>query len=277
MPRVCRIVVPGCLALLSCAPKAPVNTGPLLGWHAEEGWPGACYHPPDWEALEEMARRTGRQRALEDMKRQWLGMRGDGVAFDPQAVEVLEVTLLGRPEHIEHVSLENLEHCRQAMTGGDTGDWGAWLAGLHATLMAGECTRPFDYQLVQYMNIQGSWQERIHFCQGDVAVITATEGDRFRLRKGGPWINADGDPAAPATRDSLPCTLEGCLEGMLVGRFTSEDGVVNVFPIGTSLRFVAPAHGYFSIAVNDDTLHDNTWRQKGAVVEHTTIIFTPGE
>ncbi len=264
--------------VLGCGGKKPMDTAPAVGWHAEEGWKGTCFHPPAWETLEDTQRRIARQQALEEMKRQWRGLHQDGVAFQAEIVDDVETTLLGRPEHIEMVSRKNLEFCKQVMgAGAPTEAWGEWMASLTPTLTAGECTNPFDYQLIQYLDINHSWQENIHFCAGERAIVTASATDKYRISKKGPWINADGDPELRASRPDLPCNLEGCFEGQLVGRFVTESGLVSILPLGTEAQFEAPEHGYFSFTVNDDTYWDNEWRKTGAVTDHTSVTFTPAE
>jgi len=266
------------LPVLGCGPKRPVTTAPVVGWITEVGWKGSCYNPPDWEALEDTQRRIARQAALEEMKRQWRGLRQDGVQFTAEVVDDVETTLLGRPEHIEMVSRKNLELCKQVMgAAASTDAWGEWLGSLTPTLTAGECTRPFDYQLIQYLDINHSWQENIHFCAGERAIITASTTDKYRITKKGPWINADGDTSLRAARPDLPCALEGCFEGQVVGRFVTEAGVVSVFPIGTEAQFEAPEHGDLSFTVNDDTYYDNEWRKDGNIIDHTSVTFTPAE
>jgi len=266
------------LPVLACGPKKTVVTAPVVGWHAEEGWKGACYNPPGWESLEDTQRRIARQTALEEMKRQWRGLRQDGVQFTEETVDDVETTLLGRPEHIEMVSRRNLELCKQVMgAGASTGEWAEWMKSLTPSLTAGECTHPFDYQLIQYLDINHLWQENIHFCKGERAIVTASTTDKYRIAKQGPWINADGDPDRRASRPDLPCNTEGCFEGQLVGRFVTESGVTTVFPMGTEFQFEAPEHGFFSFTVNDDTYYDNQWRGTGAVTDHTSVTFTPAE
>ncbi|MBN1337518.1 MAG: hypothetical protein JXB39_16315 [Deltaproteobacteria bacterium] len=278
MPALRWSLVAGLLPVLGCGPKTPVVVIPEIGWHSEEGWKGACYYPPEWEGLEDTERRIARQAALEEMKRQWRGLRQDGVQFDAEAVEDVETTLLGRPEHIEMVSQKNYAFCKEVMAASAAvAPWREWFGTLTATLTAGECHHPFDYQLIQYLDINHSWQENIHFCMGERAIITASTSDKYRISKQGPWINADGDQDLPATRKELPCTESGCFEGQLVGRFVTESGIVTIFPLGTEAQFEAPEHGTFSFTVNDDTYYDNEWHKTGAVTEHTAVTFTPAE
>jgi hypothetical protein len=259
-------------------PPAP----PPVGWYAQPaekkdpGWLGECYFPPHWPDLDLVQRRMARQAALEAMKSQWLGQRDAIVSFDPGAVDELELALLGRPERIEEVTTRNAGFCRAVMAGGSTTDtWGYWLAGLPVQLQAGECRRPLDYQLVQYLRLDVGWQEEIPMCAGDRADIRATTSDRYRLAPGEAWINADGDPERPTLDPALPCSREGCFRGQLIGQFVTEGGVEIVFPIGTRAEFEAPTHGILSFAINDDSLGDNQWHSEGVVTDHTAVTIGP--
>ena len=41
------------LMLTACGPKKDVAPAPPpVGWHAEVGWKGQCYFPPDFDELE---------------------------------------------------------------------------------------------------------------------------------------------------------------------------------------------------------------------------------
>ena len=80
---------------------------------------------------------------------------------------------------------------------------------------------------------------------------------------------------APA--EDAPCQLEGCTGGMLVGRFTSEDGAEEVFPIGSETVFTPTAHGRVSVTVNDSTYFDNIYFQSGSITDHTGITISPVE
>lgn len=263
-----------------CGPKEVEEAPPPVGW-ADEGtedapWTGQCYYPPAYEEMVITDRRMARQEALQSMKSQWLGERDDSVSFDADVVEELEIVLLGRPELIESVSRENLTYCKQVMGAGEsTGAWSSWLSGLPDKLTEGECDTPLDYQLIQYLDIQKGWQQPIPFCEGNRARIEATQNDQYRITEDGPWMNANGDTSAAATDPNLPCNFEGCYPGMLIGRFVTEDGVENVFPIGTETTFTAPAHGTLTYTINDTTYYDNKWHSEGTIVDHTAITVTP--
>ncbi len=270
------------LLILSCGPKKNEPVPDPVGWHAEEGWTGSCYYPPDFVETESVeglsARRMARQTTLEQMKSQWTGSREDGVSFPSNVVEDLENVLLGRPEQIEVISRKNLEMCKQVMgAGGDAMDWQRWLGVLPDQLTAGECLLPLTYTVFDYLEIGGSWQLSIPLCAGDVAEITGTSADRFRITNDGPWVNVEGIPGTESPTGDWPCTLESCREGMLIGRFVTDEGVEEIFPIGTNTSYRAPNHGTLSVSINDSTYYDNTWYKSGGIVDHTGITVAPGE
>lgn len=271
------------LLLMSCGDKNADPAPAPVGWHAEEGWTGQCWHPPDFAATESMegltARRMARQESLEQMKSQWSGAREDGVSFPGNVVEDLETVLLGRPEQIEVIALKNLEMCKQVMgAGGDPMTWQSWLGQLPDQLTEGECLLPLTYTVFDYLEIGGSWQMSVPVCANDVALITGTSADKYRITNDGPWINVEGVPGTESPNgDQWPCTLESCREGMLIGRFVSEDGVEEIFPVGTQTTFRAPSHGTLTVTINDTSYYDNTYYKSGGIIDHTGITISPAE
>lgn len=255
--------------------KAPEAATPLTGWHSQEGWPGACYHPPAYDTLGTGERRVARQAALEAMMSQWRGERGDGVSFADRLVTEMETVLLGQPELIEPVSVDNLAQCKQAMAAGsDTTAWSAWLSSAPARLTEGQCPyRPMDYQLFDYLDIQSDWHIPVSLCQFDEVRIKASSIDRYRIEEDGDWINAAGDQDRPATDTDLPCHQNGCYVGQLIGRFTGDSGAQQVFPIGLGTTFEAPEHGTLEVQINDDTWYDNEFKVEGTVGHHTSVEY----
>lgn len=276
-----RPLIVGILFAASCAPKTVEPAAPPVGWHAEEGWKAMCYFPPDYDAIEAAsgisARRTARQDALEAMMSQWAGKREDGVMVEEDVVTDVETTVLGRPETIEQVSRQNLDYCKQVMgAGASTDAWVSWLRNLPGKLTAGECLRPLRDTYFDYLEIGWGWQLPVEMCAGDTAKITATSADKFRITKDSEWINAAGHEGKQATGEGWPCTSEGCWEGMLVGRFTSQDGFEEIFPIGISTTYRAQSHGTLTISINDNAWYDNTWFKSGAIEDHAGITVEPG-
>ena len=265
--------------VLGCGPKKVDESSSLVGWNKgdAETWTGSCYFPPDYEALEASegltSRKLARQASLEAMISQWRGDRLDGVSFDSGVIEDVEITLLGRPEHIEDVSQKNLEFCKQTMgAGAGTGNWESWLKSLPDELTAGECNTPLQDTYFHYFDINASWQLSIPVCAGDGVRFSASK-DRYRVSDDGEWIDADGSGAAAGA--DYPCNREGCNVGMMVARFTSEDGVEDFFPVGRSATWTAPSHGSISITVNDTSYYDNTWYQSGSIIDHTSVEIGP--
>jgi len=251
---------------------------PKLGWQVEEGWAHGCYFPPDWDSLAELDRRQGRANVLDEMIKQWGGGLDDGVAFSEGIVMDAETVLLGRPEKIEQVSADNLAKCTTSATsGGNTGAWRSWVKAMPARLTEGECMQPFTYTMFDYLDIGTGWQRELPICEGDRVRVTGTVNDRFRITEEGPWINVDGDLDQPAVGGDWPCNLEGCYAGQLVMKFVSEAGIESVVPVGTELIFNAPSHGSISYRINDTTYFDNTWHQKGSLIDHTAIEISPAD
>ncbi|MCB9742346.1 MAG: hypothetical protein H6740_07100 [Alphaproteobacteria bacterium] len=283
MPRALSLVIlsPLALAVAGCGSKNVEPAPPPVGWHAEEGWAAQCYFPPDFAALEDSeglaARRVARMDVLTAMKSQWSGQRDDGVSLPPAAIEDLDTVLLGQPDDIEAVAQQNLSECKRFMAsgGGDTSGWEAWMRSMPDKLTAGQCLTPLRDTYFDYLDIGASWQFNVPICPGDTAVIIATTSDKYRLEESGEWITASGFEGMQADGDDYPCTREGCWVGMLVGRFVSEDGYEEVFPIGAEGTYTATAQGTLTITVNDSTYYDNTWFKSGGITDHTGVTVQP--
>ena len=268
------------LTLLACGPKKVDEAPPPIGWHSEEGWTGACYYGPNWSELQEKegltARKQARQDGLNAVMSQWRGERGDGVSFDDNTIMDAETALLGFPNEIEAVVDKNLAYCKQVMgAGGSTGEWNSWLKKLPDQLMEGVCMQPLDYTLFDYLDIGRGWQLEVPVCEGNVVNISGTLSDQFRISDEGEWMTVEGDMANPAVGTNYPCNFEGCYAGQLIARFTSDDGIENIFPVGGGVTWTAPAHGVISVRINDDTFYDNTWYQSGSIIDHAGITIGP--
>ncbi|MED5370157.1 MAG: hypothetical protein VX899_04000 [Myxococcota bacterium] len=263
---------------VACGDKNTEPAPPPVGWHAEEGWKGQCYFPPDFEQVQSTegtsARRLARQEALEQMKSQWSGAREDGISFPPNYVEDVETTLLGRPDSIEAVAQKNLEHCKQVMGVGAAADaWKSWLGQLPEQLTAGECLNPLTATMFDYLDIGAGWQFSVNVCAGDAIRIEGTTQDKYRISEQGDWMTVEGLGESPA--DDAPCKLEGCAAGMLIGRFVSEDGAEELFPIGSETVYTPIAHGRVMVAINDATYYDNVYFQSGSITDHAGITISP--
>ena len=256
--------------------KKDKNAPPPVGWHAEEEWAGECWFPPNFEEMGSGDRRMAWQETREQIMSQWNGGKDDGVKVREKVVLDMETVLLSKPERIQQVSADNLEQCKQYMTAGgtDAGPWASWLTGLPAQLTVGECPyAPLDYTLFDYLNITGKWQIPANVCKDDHIKLKATGGDFYRIEKGGPWINADGDPDQVAG-GSLPCNHEGCFKGQLLMRYTPDNANPQIMAMGTFLEFMVPAHGKIEIMINDDDLMDNEFKVESGLEHHTGIEYS---
>lgn len=262
--------------LLACGGKK-TEAPPPVGWHQEEGWSIQCYFPPQFEALAQMDRKLKRMDTLDGMMAQWDGTETGGTHFGERTVEMMETILLGEPEKVEQVARENLTYCKSVATGGSKDEWMSWLNGQPALLTAGQCNRPFVDTVFDYVNITTEWEREFTVCKDNRIEIKVSGKDKFQITEGGDWITVAGDPNQSAQGTNLPCNTEGCLRGQLVLRFTSEDGIETILPIGTNIVFTAPAHGTLSYTINDDSFFDNKWYQAGGLIDHASVELSPAE
>ena len=258
--------------------KEVAPAAPKEGWVQEGTSAMSCYYPPNWESMQEIDRRQARAKVLTELEKQWSGARNDGISFSEGAIEDVDTTLLGRPELIEGVSAQNLTLCQGVAAGQATADqWQAWLKALPGKLTAGECLRPLDYTMFDYLDIGVGWQRPLSICKGDKIRVSGTPKDKYRVRDDGPWINVGGDTTKPTTGADWPCNVEGCFEGMLVMKFVTLSGVETIIPVGTELTWTAPEHGEITYRINDTTLYDNNWFKSGSMQDRTAIEIAPAE
>ena len=254
----------------------PPPAAPPVGWHHETGWKGDCYYPPAFDKLSEIDRRPARQTALEEMKKQWLGEKDPDLSFDAGVVDNVETTLLSKPVAIESVSKDNLQKCIAWAKGGSAQEWSDWLVAVPAAVTAGDCRRPLTYTKFDYLDIGRPWQGDTILCKGDKAHIWATEADKFRLSDTGEWITAAGS-SVHATGEEVPCNLEGCNQGTLVGRFTGESGSQLIFAIGLEKTFEAPENGVLQYTINDTTWYDTRWFKSSTIEDKTAVTIEPAK
>jgi hypothetical protein len=263
------IILVGIL-LVGCV-KAPVVVAPIVGWQTQEGWIGECYYPPNFDELGLGDRRQARQDTLEAIYKQW---SSESMGFDPDLVEDAETVLLGEPDEIDAVSVINLKHCMTAMSGGGTSGWTSWLRALPAKLTEGECKNaPLKYTLYDYLNISGKWQIPAGVCEGDVIRISGSSKDFYKVTESGDWINVSGVPDEHTTTSDFPCNFEGCLLGQLIMRFTDENGISIVRPVGERLTWTAPSHGEIEVMINDVDFSDNVYKVQSGITHHTSITY----
>jgi hypothetical protein len=75
--------------------------------------------------------------------------------------------------------------------------------------------------------------------------------------------------------DDYPCARDGCLEGMLLLRYVSDNGMEQIFPVGTKFIYEIPEKGTISYQINDATFYDNIWYQTGGLIDKTAIEISP--
>jgi len=280
MSSLTRLLLPlsAALVLVGC-PKKDTGPPPIIeGWHKEDAESFECWYPAQFDKLDEVQRKLKRAETLDAMMLQWKGGKEDGVSFKAGMVDELETTLFGDMSKVEAVAIKNLDFCKKASSGGGNDAWSSWLNGLTAQLTEGECFNRFDYTMFDYLEIETGWQREMPICQDDKVRISGTSSDRFRLSDKGPWINVAGDPDQPTSASGeLPCNFEGCFRGQLIMKFTTEAGVVTIYPVGEKLIFTAPEHGTMSYRINDDTFYDNTWYQSGGIIDHTSVEISPAQ
>ena len=260
----------------ACGDKNTEPAPPPVGWYKEEGWSHSCYHPPDYNALLAADRSLAREQTLTAMVDQWNGKQNDGVSFTPEKVEEVEIALLGLPDRIEKVSVDNLTKCKQVATntGLSMSGWSDWVSTLPSSLLADQCYSMAD-TVMDYLNIDEAFERTFHVCPGDRFLFSATS-DQYQITKGGDWITAAGDSNQPIKGDSnLPCKEEGCYAGMFIVKYTHENGVEEIYPVGLERTITFSIKGTFSYGINDDSFYDNKWFQSGGIIEHTAISIIP--
>jgi hypothetical protein len=262
------------LSLLACGGTkgSPASSGDAAdgGWISESGWTGTCFDAPD------LSTDKARQDTLNAMALQWRGGRNDGVSFPLDLVVEVRDLLRERPAEIPAIAEKNLEFCRKAMSGeASTVGWGSWLEELPAQLQEGECVALLEDDRYEYIELDEGWQHDQRLCAGETLTITASTKARFRLSEGGDWLTAEGDASLEVPAGAL-CTDEGCLRGVLLGRFQPESGEVVIFPIGARLTWTAPGAGSLSFALNDDDFGDNAWFVEDGYADKTALTLSPG-
>jgi hypothetical protein len=264
---------PGLMDTADAKRKRRGKGPPPAGWSTmDEGQPD-CYQPPVWADLQETERRIKRAEVLDELLAQWRGARNDGVNFGDVVVERAETTLLGRPDRIEEVVTKNAALC----AAGDTGAWNAWAKALPKTLTVGECNTPLDYTMFDYLDIEAGWQRPLPICKGNRVVIKGSSTDKYRIQDDGPWITVSGDPSQSTAGSDWPCNMEGCIAGVLMGRFVGESGTESIFVVGSQINYTAPEHGEISYRIYDKVFYDNAWYQSGGLVDHTSIEVSPAK
>tara|TARA_B110000037_G_scaffold143749_1_gene162548 strand:+ start:170 stop:1030 length:861 start_codon:yes stop_codon:yes gene_type:complete len=271
--------------LVSCGPKTPASSSvenvTPVGWIQAPGAMGECYNPPDFDAVAEsggiVGRRMARADTLDAMLSQWNGGKNDGISFSEGFISDVETILLSTPVDIEAIAPENYNRCVAAMAiGGSPTSWEQWFSTLPETLTEGECYDSLLDRLFHYVEISAPWYWEIPMCEGDELSISASMSDRFRIEDDGDWITVEGvTDGSVALEDNHPCVAAGCLPGMLVGRFQSDNGFEDYFPIGAGVVYRAPFEGTLSVGINDINFGENSWFSNGGVIDHASIEIGP--
>ncbi len=269
-------MTPMILIFLACAStnKPPVEAAnPASYWVTEAGWSNSCFRSPDFSALSGETLEKAQRDTLSAMYLQWRGGRNDGVKIDKDLAAEVAGLLRTRLDRVPEIVGPNFDYCETVMSeGAATIAWGNWMATLPETLTEGECLTPFEEDWFHHLELDRSWQGDLPLCAGEAIKITATSNDHYQLSKNGPWLNVTGDGTPPAA--GAPCVEEGCVGGMLVGRFDGESGEVWIFPVGTGISWVAPDQGVLSLSVNDSSWDDNSWQVMNQVREQVGIQIT---
>ena len=104
---------------LAGCPKKNAGPPPIIeGWHKGEADSFECWHPPQFDKLDQVQRKLKRAESLDAMMLQWKGERDDGVSFEGGMIDELETTLFGDMTKVEAVALKNLDFCKKMAASG---------------------------------------------------------------------------------------------------------------------------------------------------------------
>ena len=170
----------------------------------------------------------------------------------------------------------NLEQCKTYMRGGTLDSWKGWMVPLSAKLTAGECSSPLVDTMFDYLEITRPWFRSVTVCKGDRIHINATMKDRYRIAEKAEWITVEGTGEKAIGAD-YPCNIEGCMVGMLVGRFTGDDGIETTFGIGADYTFTASGNGQLSWSINDTTWYDNKYFKNASFEDRVALTIEPAQ
>ena len=111
----------------------------------------------------------------------------------------------------------------------------------------------------------------------NLSLMSALLKDKYRVTDDGGWINVEGDKTKLATGSDLPCNIENCYVGELVGKFVTDSGVESIFPIGAEATYTAPENGTLYYQINDTVWYDNKYFKSSTIEDRTAITVEPGE
>lgn len=258
-------------------PPPPVGEVKVGDW--------SCWAPTDFASLTESQRRIERQKGYDFAWKLISGDQRPGFKVeDTQDLDYFETAFLGRPTLLDTWLPDNYKRCEAVGKGEATPEsYLEWLSRIGRELEKGQCSRPFDYEVHQFLDVQTEWQARFHVCKGDkfALISTGTDMSQWQLvdaPKGQTpkFVGAAGDPATPAAGD-LGVVGEAPW-GALIMRFEYEDGSTTKYIVaGLAMDWEAPDHGFISFAINDNTYFDNKFREVKGVKDYLAITLTPAK
>ena len=278
----------GCLALLATPAvakkkkkkKKGAEEPPPVGETTIGDW--TCYGPPNFATMNNSNRRQARADALGYLTNLVNGQSRSGFAMEGDPLLLFETAFLGRPQLLDTWLAVNFAKCKEvAGKKVSEPEYIQWLGAQARELEAGECYKPLTYELHDYIDIQTSWQVRLHMCEGDAILIETTgeENGQFTIEDTGKprknkYITAAGDPDRPEAGElGLVSDMPA---GALVMRFEAEDeSMTKYILIGAGTEFKADQHGYISFAINDTTLFDNKFRNIGGAKDFLSLDIYP--
>ena len=243
-----------------------------------------CYGSPNFAGMNNSARREARATALNYLTELVNGQSRPGFAMEGDPLLLFETAFLGRPQLLDTWLAVNFEKCKDVAAGKVSDkDYIAWLGDQARELEAGECYKPLTYELHDYIDIQSSWQVRLHMCEGDSITIETTgeENGQFTIEDTGKpkknkYITAAGDPDRPEAGETGLVT--DMPAGALIMRFEAEDeSMTKYLLVGAGLEFSADQHGYISFSINDTTLFDNKFRKVGGAKDFLSLDIYPAK
>lgn len=244
-----------------------------------------CWAPADFAKLTESQRRVERQKGYDMVWKLVTGEARQGFKVeDQQDLDYFESAFLGRPTRLDTFLPDNFKRCESVGKGAASADdYLQWLSKIGRELEKGECTKPFDYEVHQFLDVQSEWQARFHICKGDKFTLITTGADMSQYQLVDPgkgktpkYVTAAGDPETPTAGD-LGVVPESPW-GALMMRFDYEDGSMTKFIVaGLALEWEAPEHGFISFAINDNTYFDNKFREVKGVADYMAITLTPAK
>ncbi len=279
------------------AEEAPLPVGKLVVGKME------CWNPPDFANLTDSTRAVQRSDALVYLQALVNGeiMNGDFRISNLEDLQYFETAFLGRPALLDDWLTTNLEKCKAVGEGKmPAADYLDYLSKIGRELESGECYKPLTYEYHNFMDVQASWQFRLHVCKGNKITLETTgeENGKYTVTDTGKYkenlyITADGMPVAGAGKyEKLKELPEGVTAepagdrgpvaeepyGAVVMRFEHEDGSMTRFHVvGLAMEFTAPEHGFISFTVNDSQFYDNKFHDWKGGIDYLGLDIYPVE